>query len=73
MDYVKVLLADLRLREHVLFGSDYYMVEREDLTKKEVSIMLRSRLGEDLYFQIAHHNPRRYLGLAQGPEASAGQ
>jgi hypothetical protein len=37
MDYVKVLLADLRLREHVLFGSDYYMVEREDLTKKEVS------------------------------------
>lgn len=62
-DYLKVLLADPHLRERVLFGSDYYMVERESLTEKEVSIVLRSRLGEDLYFQIAHHNPKSYLGI----------
>jgi predicted TIM-barrel fold metal-dependent hydrolase len=63
-DYLKVLLADERLRQRVLFGSDYYISERELITEKEVSIALRSRLGEELYFQIAHHNPNRYLGLA---------
>jgi predicted TIM-barrel fold metal-dependent hydrolase len=63
MDYLKVLLADPRVREHVLFGSDYYMVEREPFTEKEVSIGLRSHLGEELYFQIANVNPRRFLGL----------
>jgi predicted TIM-barrel fold metal-dependent hydrolase len=62
-DYLKVLLAHPRLRERVLFGSDYYMVALERMTEKEASIALRSRLGEDLYFQIAHHNPKRYLGL----------
>jgi predicted TIM-barrel fold metal-dependent hydrolase len=63
LDYLKVLLADERLRQRVLFGSDYYMSERELMTEKEVSIALRSHLGEELYFQIAHHNPKRYLGL----------
>jgi len=63
IDYLKVLLSNKRIRKHVLFGSDYYMVEQEELSEKEVSIMLRSRLGEDLYFQIAHHNPRAFLGL----------
>jgi len=66
LDYLKVLLADERLRQRVLFGSDYYMSEREPMTEKEVSIALRSRLGEELYFQIAHHNPQRYLGLTRG-------
>jgi predicted TIM-barrel fold metal-dependent hydrolase len=63
IDYLKVLLEDERLRDRVLFGSDFYMVKREAMTEKSVSIALRSRLGEDLYFKIAHHNPRRYLGL----------
>ena len=63
MDYLKALLADARVREHVLFGSDFYMVEREPLSEKEASIALRSHLGEELFFQIAHHNPRRFLGL----------
>ena len=62
-DYLKVLLANEKIRNRVLFGSDYYMVEREKMTEKEVSILLRSRLGEDLYFQIAHHNPLQYLGI----------
>jgi predicted TIM-barrel fold metal-dependent hydrolase len=62
-DYLKVLLEDPNLRTHVLFGSDYYMIERSPLSEKEVSISLRSRLGSDLYFQIAHHNPMEYLGI----------
>jgi len=63
IDYLKVMLTNEKIRTHVLFGSDYYMVQREEMSEKEVSIMLRSRLGEDLYFQIAYHNPREFLGL----------
>jgi len=46
---------------HVLFGSDFYMSRREKITEKELSIMLRSCIGEDLFFQIANQNPRRFL------------
>ncbi|MBL8056309.1 MAG: amidohydrolase family protein [Anaerolineales bacterium] len=70
-DYLKVLLAHPRLRERVLFGSDYYMVTLERMTEKEAGLALRSRLGEALFFQIAHHNPRRYLGEAEDQAASA--
>lgn len=63
VDYLKVMMRYKQVREHVLFGSDYYMVERESISEKEASILLRSRLGEDLFKQIAHINPRRYLNL----------
>lgn len=65
-DYLKVLLADPRLQERVLFGSDSYMVQLERLSERQASIALRSRLGEELFFKIAHHNPRRFLGPAAG-------
>ena len=60
-DFLKVLLADKTVADHVLFGTDYYMVEQEKYSEKEVSIALRSHVGEDLYFKIAHENPRKYL------------
>lgn len=62
-DYLKVLLANQRLRDHILFGSDYYIVQREQMTEKQASLALRSRLGEDLFFKIAHYNPIEYLGI----------
>ena len=31
--------------------------------EKEVSLLLRSRLGEDLYRQIAYTNPREFLNI----------
>ncbi len=63
IDYLKVMLAHPLVRSRVLFGSDYYMVEQERISEKEASILLRSRLGEDLYKQIAYINPREYLGI----------
>jgi uncharacterized protein len=63
VDYLKVLLSNSRIRERVLFGSDYYMAEQEEIKEKEASILLRSRLGEDLFKQIAHTNPKRFLGI----------
>jgi predicted TIM-barrel fold metal-dependent hydrolase len=63
VDYLKVLLSHPLVRKRVLFGSDYYMVERESISEKEVSLLLRSRLGEDLYRQIAYANPREFLSI----------
>lgn len=60
-NFLNVLLENKDVREHVLFGTDYYMVEREKVSEKEVSIGLRAHLGEALYFQIAYHNPKRFL------------
>ena len=60
-DYLKVLLSDKKVADHVLFGTDFYMVEQEKFTEKEVSLALRSHLGEEMYFKIAHDNPRVYL------------
>lgn len=60
-EFLKVLLAKQEVRERTLFGTDYYMVEREKVSEKEVSIALRSHLGEEIYFQLAHHNPKKYL------------
>jgi predicted TIM-barrel fold metal-dependent hydrolase len=71
VDYLKVLLNHPRVRQRVLFGSDYYMVERESISEKEVSLLLRSRLGEDLYKQIAHTNPREFLGIGASEPAQA--
>ena len=62
VDYLKVMLSHPRVRTRVLFGSDYYMVAQEKISEKEASILLRSRLGEDLYKRIAYTNPREYLG-----------
>ena len=61
-DFLKILLTDQNIRGHVLFGTDYYMVEREKVSEKEVSIALRAHLGDEHYFQIAYYNPTRYLG-----------
>jgi uncharacterized protein len=59
---LKIFLEDPIIRNAVLFGSDYYMVELERLSEREVSIQLRAALGEDLFKQIAQINPPRFLG-----------
>lgn len=64
---LKVLLRDEKIRNRVLFGSDYYMIEREKLLEREMAIKLRSELDQDTFDLIAHHNPVRYLrGEPQG-------
>ncbi|HNK63413.1 MAG TPA: amidohydrolase family protein [Anaerolineales bacterium] len=60
-DYLKVLMADPAVADQVLFGTDYYMVEQEKYTEKEVSIALRSQLGEEMFFKIANENPKVFL------------
>ena len=58
---LKVLLENKRIRKRVLFGSDYYMIEREKTPERELSIRLRSALGRRTFNLIAHRNPVLYL------------
>lgn len=64
LDLLLVLLQNKKIRERVLFGSDYYMMERVKLREREMAIKIRSRLGPELFKQIAETNPKRYLGIA---------
>jgi len=53
------------IREKVLFGSDYYMVEVKT-TEKKFGFDLRAFLGEEFFKIIAHDNPIRFLNLPPG-------
>ncbi len=58
---LKMLLESSEtLRKKILFGTDYYMVSI-DKSERELSIGLRSYLGEELFEQIAVTNVERYL------------
>jgi len=59
---LKILLEDKVILDHVLFGSDYYMVESEKYSEKRFSIDLRFALGEEMFWKIANENPKKYLG-----------
>jgi len=59
---LKVLLTNENVRNRTLFGSDYYMNSPERLTERELSMYLRAELGEELFWQIAQHNPKQFLG-----------
>jgi predicted TIM-barrel fold metal-dependent hydrolase len=64
VDILRVLMArDPALVERILFGSDFFMVEREKFSERTLSMSLRARLGEDLFQKIAETNPERYLGI----------
>ena len=63
LDLLLVLLENKKIRERVLFGSDYYMMERVKSKEREMAIKIRSRLGPVLFKQIAETNPKRYLGI----------
>ncbi|WP_172292997.1 amidohydrolase family protein [Pseudoruegeria sp. HB172150] len=64
--YLRIfLLADddagKRLRERVLFGSDFYMTRREALSERDICFRLRNALGEETFRQIAETNPHAWL------------
>lgn len=59
---LKVLLADDKLRNKILFGSDYYMVETE-ADERRFGLDLRAFIGEDYFRSIAIKNPKAFLGV----------
>jgi predicted TIM-barrel fold metal-dependent hydrolase len=55
-----ILEADDKIRERVLFGTDFYMVSKT-ISERSYAINLRAVLGEDLFEQIAVTNARRFI------------
>ncbi|MGV6849948.1 MAG: amidohydrolase family protein [Marinibacterium sp.] len=51
-----------RLRQRVLFGSDFYMTRQEKLSEKAVCFRLRNALGEEMFRRMAEENPEVWLG-----------
>lgn len=59
---LKIFLQDPEIREKVLFGTDFYMVESKS-TEKKFCFDLRAYLGEELFEQIACTNVKKYLKI----------
>lgn len=57
---LKVTLQEEKLRNKILYGSDFYMLEQE-LTERDFSINLRGFLDDKDYRQIAETNPEVFL------------
>ena len=60
---MSVLLDNQKINDKILFGSDYYMVEREKVSEREMSIKVRYALGEEKFNKIAGENAKKYLGI----------
>ena len=64
---LKVLLeTNPKLRERILFGTDFYMVSLSK-SEKELSLGLRGYLGEELFHQIAVTNVETFLSSRFNP------
>jgi predicted TIM-barrel fold metal-dependent hydrolase len=58
---MSILLNDDSINDRILFGSDYFMVEQEKKTEREMAIKVRYALGEEKFTKIASSNVRKYL------------
>jgi len=54
------LEANDKIRERVLFGTDFYMVSKA-ISEREFAINVRAALGQELFEQIAITNTERFL------------
>ncbi|MBS1636656.1 MAG: hypothetical protein JST26_12135 [Bacteroidetes bacterium] len=61
---IKVLLLDPQVKNKILFGSDYYMVEQEE-SEKEFIVKLRAALGESDFKRIAEDDIKLFLFTGQ--------
>jgi predicted TIM-barrel fold metal-dependent hydrolase len=59
---LKILLSDLMLKDQILFGSDYYMVENK-ANERRFGLDLRGYLGEESFRLISFDNPRKFLNV----------
>lgn len=73
---LKVLLEDslkitpgpnvYRIADKVLFGTDFFVVSKAG-AEREMSIKLRSALGDDIFDKIARDNPAKFLSSKLNP------
>ncbi|MCW3108247.1 MAG: hypothetical protein JWQ09_2753 [Segetibacter sp.] len=55
-----ILEADEKIKERVLFGTDFYLVSTA-ICEREFAVNVRAYLGDDLFKQVAITNAERFL------------
>lgn len=66
---MSIYLDDPQLREKILFGSDFYMVEREKISEREMSLRIRYALGKEKFDLISGQNVEKFLGIYRSVSA----
>lgn len=56
-----VLAHSPKTRDRMLFGSDFFMIQR-DITERQFGLGLRAAVGEEAWERMASTNPRAWLG-----------
>lgn len=59
---LKFILEDPKVKDKVLFGSDYYVVSQKD-TEKDLFLNLKGYLGQELFELISYTNPKKFLNI----------
>ena len=59
---LSIFLDDDSIKGRIMFGSDYYMIEREKASEREMSMKIRYALGREKFEMISDANVLRYLG-----------
>lgn len=59
---LKMFLNNPDLRNRILFGTDYYMLE-QDVAEREIAVSFRYKIQEEDFKQIAEANNSQFLGL----------
>jgi len=57
---LKYILNDPKVSHKILYGTDYYVVTQK-MTEKSLHHNSRAFIGEELFFKIAHDNPKKFL------------
>lgn len=58
---MSIFLDDEKIKDRIMFGSDYYMVEREKKSEREMSLKVRYALGEEKFNMISNRNIKSFL------------
>lgn len=58
---LNIFLENKKIKDRIMFGSDYYMVEREKVSEREVSLKVRYALGETKFKLISYDNVKNFL------------
>ncbi|MDA2920212.1 amidohydrolase [Desulfobacterota bacterium AH_259_B03_O07] len=64
IEILDFLMDDQVLAERILYGTDFYMIEREKFKERRLPIRLRSYLGKEKFDLLTVDNPKRYLGIS---------
>lgn len=57
---LKIILSDLAIQQKVLYGSDYFLLEK-NMSERQFSMNVRGYLDDPVYWKIANANPQNYL------------